>query len=100
MKDRRDISPVQLEALKLIRDFTRWHFNFTQRLTGNHRRKQRQMILSVLLGRKVTTAQCGINVLRKEVYAAFGVKEDCLAGQEREFVNWAKELFFGPSSGI
>ena len=80
------MTPDQSLALARLRTYDRWGDVFA--LAGPRRAKDRQSLMTLLTGRKVTQAQSGVNALRDALWTLAEVSADTIVGRERAFAAW------------
>ncbi len=70
---------------QLSRNFDPWD------LMGPSNVKLRQNIMTLLVGKKLPQAKCGVNALKDEFYKVAKPQGDCSALRDDAFAIWAKE---------
>lgn len=63
-------------------------------LAGDSKSTDRQTLMTILEGKKLPKAKCGVNVLREKLWTAAGVIKQgvCQAEQQTLFTAWCKQL--------
>lgn len=79
-----------LSALKYLGAYTAGQFDFWM-LAGNQKATCRAHVMSELMGKKMPQSKSGVTALREAFYAIAKPEGNCLAIQEKSFVEWAKQ---------
>jgi hypothetical protein len=79
------------EAIRLLGIYTAGRFDIWM-LAGSSKASCRAHVMSVLVNRKVSQKQAGINALRESLYAAGNISGSCEAHRQENFLAWAKTI--------
>jgi len=78
-------------AVKLLGEYSSGRFDVWA-LAGRDNAKKRAIVMSALMGRKMTQAQSGVFAIRDTFFARAGIDGSCTAVREDNFMAFCKSL--------
>jgi len=85
-----------MKLSKKLRDqFARIHCSWWAEPRGSALCEFRQQAMLELTGEKLPMSKCGVHAYRKALMACLGIKEDCIAREDRAIVERIQEELKG-----
>ena len=79
------------EGLRVLHAYTAGHFDFYL-LAGDAKKTIRKHVMEAILEQKMPIAKCGITAMRQVFHEALGVRRDCGAREDDDFIVKAREV--------